>query len=241
MPAIQAVIFDLFGTLVDNFRQDEYVTVVTAMSDVLDVPAPEFAAAIRPLIRDSMVGAYDIAGECVLACAAMGMERSPDLGRQATEVWRQWARRLLATPRLGALDTLRQLKQRGVRLGLISDCADDIPELWPECPLAPWFDAPAFSCRERLMKPDPELYRRVCERLAAEPEAALYVGDTKREVEGARAAGMTAIRIQVPHETDQSHWADREPWDGPVIARLPAVLGWVGDGEVAEGNDSDCL
>lgn len=56
-------------------------------------------------------------------------------------------------------------------------------------------DVVVYSHEEGCMKPDPRLYRIVCERLRVEPEQAVFVDDRPECAEGARAVGLTAIRF----------------------------------------------
>lgn len=221
---IEAVIFDLFGTLINNFRRDEFRAIVAEAARIMDAPEEPFAAEIRKLIPASLTGAYDIAGEATLACRALGLTRTEAQATQAAAAWRVWALALLQRPRSGALETLANLRASGMRTGLISDCAEDIPVLWPQSPIAALIDVPVFSARECIAKPDPAIYLWACERLGVAPAAAVYVGDTADEVVGAQAAGLTAVRIQAPNESVTTHVADRRLWSGPTIASIPEIL-----------------
>ncbi len=223
----QAVIFDLFGTLIDNFRRDEFAAIVGSIARRLGAPEAPFMAAVRPLIPASLTGAYDIAGEAVLACQSLGVPCTRDQAVAAVAEWRTWALGLLNTPRPGALDTLVEVRRRGLRTGLISDCADDIPVLWPQSAFAALIDAPVFSCREGVAKPAVSIYLAACERLKVAPGAALYLGDTADEVAGAQAAGLGAVRILAAYETAATHLADRSDWEGPTISALPNLLGYL--------------
>jgi putative hydrolase of the HAD superfamily len=52
-----------------------------------------------------------------------------------------------------------------------------------------------------LHKPQPEIYRLACERLAVEPAEAVFVDDLRENCEGAEAVGMTALLHRDPAET----------------------------------------
>jgi putative hydrolase of the HAD superfamily len=121
------------------------------------------------------------------------------------------------TPREGALETLGELRRRGLRLGLISVCSEDVCLVWDETPFAGRFDATVFSAACGLMKPDPQIYLRACAELGVEPGECLYVGDgANDELSGARRVGMRPVLIQGPEE--------RPEWDGPRITSIPDVL-----------------
>src|SRR5436305_1555304 len=56
---------------------------------------------------------------------------------------KEYLRKALA-PRPGAVDTLRQLRADGFKVGLITVCSEDIETLWPESDFAGLFDAEVF-------------------------------------------------------------------------------------------------
>jgi putative hydrolase of the HAD superfamily len=72
-----------------------------------------------------------------------------------------------------------------------------------------------------MAKPDPAVYRLAAERLGAEPEECVFVGDgADGELPGAAATGMTVFRTVEFRDTLSG-------WSGPVIdtlVDLPGVL-----------------
>jgi putative hydrolase of the HAD superfamily len=103
---------------------------------------------------------------------------------------------LVRRPRSGALATLDRLRAGGYRLGLLSDCSSELYEAWADTPYASRIDAPVFSWREGLRKPDPRLYATVAARLGVPAEDCWYVGDGgSREHAGAERAGMRPVLI----------------------------------------------
>ena len=127
--------------------------------------------------------------------------------------------REVLTPREGALETLDELRRRGLRLALISVCSEDVCRVWGETAFAQRFDAAVFSATCALMKPDPRIYLLACEQLGVEPPACLYVGDgANDELAGARSVGMNAVLIQRSGEHPHPEW------DGLRITSIPDVL-----------------
>jgi len=126
-------------------------------------------------------------------------------------------------PRAGAVDTLRTLKARGFRVGLITVCTEDVEHLWPETEFAGLFDAEIFSSSFGASKPDPRIYLACCEQLGVEPGEAVFVGDgANDELAGARRVGMEAILIHRAGEDPV--WPDVRGWDGPRVTSIPEVL-----------------
>lgn len=92
------------------------------------------------------------------------------------------------------IDTLKKLKSRGKRLGLISNA--DVTEKygWEDSPLREYFDCAIFSCDVGYVKPDKEIYEMCLQRLGAVPQEALFVGDGgSNELEGAKTLGITTV------------------------------------------------
>lgn len=57
-------------------------------------------------------------------------------------------------------------------------------------------------------KPAPDGIRAACEALGVAPEEAAYVGDARRDLESARAAGVLAVAAGWGHEHDATAPAD---------------------------------
>ena len=96
----------------------------------------------------------------------------------------------------GALALLRQLRARSYRLACFSNTN---PVHWPrfldEMDLRGHFDATFASFELGIVKPDVEAFREVAHRLDCEPERILLLDDNQLNVEGARRAGLRAVRV----------------------------------------------
>jgi len=60
------------------------------------------------------------------------------------------------------------------------------------------FEGILVSGEEKLKKPDTRIYRLLFERYGFEPERALFIDDSLRNVEGAREVGFNAIHFSSP-------------------------------------------
>jgi putative hydrolase of the HAD superfamily len=153
--------------------------------------------------------------------ASLGIEE-PAM-REFLELRREWTRGILARPREGVVETVQELRRRGIRTGLITVCSEDVVDVWPETPFAGLFDAEVFSCSCGLRKPDPQIYRLALEQLGVDAAAALFVGDgANDELAGAERVGMRAILVHRPGEDPQ--WPEVRGWPGPRITAIPDVL-----------------
>jgi putative hydrolase of the HAD superfamily len=94
------------------------------------------------------------------------------------------------------LDALAALRQRGLKLALVSNASTGEVSAWRDSPLSKLFDAAVFSCECGWRKPEPEIYRWALERIETEAGQALFVGDGgSDEHTGARRVGLTAVLI----------------------------------------------
>lgn len=227
-PAV--TIFDLYGTLVDGFSYSQHERALILMAETLQTPDPRaFALSFThdtwlargtgqfPSIEANIAWIYE----------EYGWPLDTDRMAEAIRIRTAFVRQGMA-PLPGALEALQTLKRRGHRLGLISDCSAETPEIWPSLPFAPLIEQPVFSCAVGYLKPDPRIYQIACERLGVAPTDCLYIGDRPEEVIGARGVGMRAIRVRPPHDdTYEAREPDRPVWDGPElesVAQVPAAL-----------------
>ena len=58
------------------------------------------------------------------------------------------------------------------------------------------FSGIMVSAEERLMKPDPAIYRRLCERFSLEASECLFIDDLQRNIDGAQKAGLAGYCFQ---------------------------------------------
>jgi len=221
-----AVIFDLFGTLIDNYSVDEHERVLQEMAGALGAPGDDFARLWVEMYDDRVTGVFPTL-EANIEHICRLLEVNVDAARigDALRIRLDLTRRTLV-PRDGAVETLARLKAAGRKTGLITDCSEAVPRLWHETPFAPLVDAPVFSCTVGLKKPDPRIYRLACEQLAVAPQKCLYLGDGgSRELTGALEVGMHAVLIRVPYEdTYEPHRIDVENWQGASIRALKEIL-----------------
>ena len=91
--------------------------------------------------------------------------------------------------------TLSCLRASTLKLGLITNGSVRMQSRKLDClALAPVFDTILISDAEGISKPDPRIFHRALERLHVSPPRSVFVGDHPEvDVSGARAAGMQAI------------------------------------------------
>ncbi|GAA1514211.1 HAD-IA family hydrolase [Streptomyces synnematoformans] len=86
-------------------------------------------------------------------------------------------------------DVLRGLRERDVRVGVVSNIGWDPRPVFRAHGLDDHVDAYTLSYEHGVQKPDARLFRAACEALAHAPEDVLMVGDDRRADGGAAALG----------------------------------------------------
>jgi putative hydrolase of the HAD superfamily len=121
---------------------------------------------------------------------------------------------------------LRSLKDRGKKLGLVSNA--DVTEIvaWNESPVAALFDSVVFSCHVGCVKPEREIYETSMRGLRARAADCVFVGDGGcSELEGARNVGLTTVMMTgVIRETWPDKIAERKIHADFVIETLGDLL-----------------
>ena len=91
---------------------------------------------------------------------------------------------------------LRQLKDRGLELGIISNFDSRLFPVLRGLGIERYFDTVTISSLAQAAKPAPKIFQSALEKHAADPEDALHIGDSLREdVEGAVKAGLSGVLL----------------------------------------------
>lgn len=184
----QAVIFDLFGTLVPAFSSEEAVDGYGSVADDLGVEREAFMRRWEEWAEPRGTGELSVE-ECFLrTCRALGVEGDVEA---FLDLRRGFLRRQIA-PFPDAVETLAEAGRRGLRVGLLSNCSSDVPAVFAETELALLVDDAVFSCSVGLAKPDERIFHLAAERLGVAPEDCLLVDDREENLEAARRVGMDA-------------------------------------------------
>ena len=89
----------------------------------------------------------------------------------------------------------RDLQQRGIRTGILSNIGDLMEAgIREKFTWIAEFDHCTWSHRLKLAKPESAIYKHAAEALLTEPEHVLFIDDRKENIDGARLAGMVALQ-----------------------------------------------
>jgi 2-haloacid dehalogenase len=99
----------------------------------------------------------------------------------------------------GTVEILAELRTSGIRLLALTNWS---AETWPigraRFPFLAWFEAVIVSGEERLVKPDPAIFRILVDRHGLDPATTVFVDDLARNVEAAASLGFRTILFTTP-------------------------------------------
>ena len=226
------MIFDLFGTLVEGWGERGAARKAAEIAEILAVPGPLFgevmAATYTLRASGQMGGPQEMLWNL---CEMIGQHPPPDALRRAAAARVGQFQEVLGQARPEVASLLAVLRDRSVRIGLITDCSGETPIVWCHLSWTAPIEAAVFSWREGVRKPAPILYQRVCELLGLEPSVCLYVGDGgSQELTGAKRAGMQTRQLVVQRvDGDEPLQYDPDAaWSGPTVSTLSAILPLLG-------------
>lgn len=99
----------------------------------------------------------------------------------------------------GTVGILEELRQRGTPLYAITNFNQDkFRETLERFSFLRTFRDIVVSGDERLLKPDPAIYRVLLERNGIDAAACVFIDDSEKNVRGAEAVGMKAIHFTTP-------------------------------------------
>ena len=93
-------------------------------------------------------------------------------------------------PIWGMEQVLRGLAARGYKLYILSNCGMHFHDFEYRIPAFDCFSGVLLSAEEDLLKPDPAIYRRLCDKFDLVAEECVFVDDLQRNIDGARSVGM---------------------------------------------------
>lgn len=97
----------------------------------------------------------------------------------------------------GMEEYVRELKAAGYHVcGLSNWSAESFPVLSPKYPVLGLIEDKVISGYEKLLKPDPAIYRLALGRFGANPDETVFVDDNPANVAAARALGIHAVRFE---------------------------------------------
>lgn len=211
---IRCVVFDLWNTLVRSRGGNPFQQARALLRE-------DQVGAFPELVRDGMRADYPSA-EAFLAVwrDRLGLEAAQEKA-MAEAFATADAEAELFPDTLAALGQTRELG----RLALLSNTQRFDMDLLDRLALAPFFRVRGLSAELGALKPEPEIFERLQQKLGLFPGNLVMVGDSwKDDVEGALAAGWTAIWVNRDGKPRPDHEPEAELVEVASLAQVPTVV-----------------
>lgn len=209
LPTPDAALFDLDGTLVDNFTAIHVCCAEVAK----ELGFPEMS--------------YDTVKSAVGGSIAVTMRRllPPEIGDRAVALYRQkFARRMFEGLYVyeGVEDILKTLRARGVKLAVFTNKDIGATRLiLDHTGLTGYFDAVIGTGDTPWRKPDAAFTAHALATLGAKAETTVMIGDSPFDIAAARNGGLRAVYCVTTGSHDAAQLAEHAP-DG-VHAGMDAL------------------
>jgi putative hydrolase of the HAD superfamily len=235
---IRAVLFDLGDTLwkVDSSsgEMEAYARVRAALVKALGEGVPDertlrdaAAAVFLQEVNEWLAGKMEeisVEEAYRRAFANLGLEVPDALLRRMGELAISGSIRYKVDPDTPGV--LRALKERGLRLGAVSNTYQSRAPLehsLADHGLLSYLDVLVISSEVGLMKPHPAIFRAALEDLRVSPAEAVFVGDIPwGDIKGAKDVGMRAVLTHQFHQEDPGQYRP-----DLIIGRLGEIVDYV--------------
>jgi putative hydrolase of the HAD superfamily len=232
MGKTDAVIFDLYNTLLDNKTDEERQNTYEFLSLWLSYHGVWIKpVALRRLYLDlchqemsKCVGDFPDIEIGNVFSAILALPGGPPvpalLVAQLALLFRIWTTDRLS-PFPGAIPLLAALKGR-VKLAIASNAQRlfTLPEL-ARFGMGAYFDAVVFSSDLGVCKPDPRLFHAALDALSVPPQRAIFVGDNpEADIRGAQGVGMKAVWVNRGGAVEKGSEADYVVADESSLTEL---------------------
>jgi putative hydrolase of the HAD superfamily len=211
---IEAVLFDLGNTLVYSNPEDTFQRILATQGITKSLEE----------IRNAMIKGtkeFDIEGheglsahEFYTQCNMVQLKHLSLEGSEAKEIAEniniQWWKFAEFHVYSEVKDTLQRLKQKGLKIGLITGgFEEDIEMILPKTGLDKFFDVKVGVNTTGKRKPHPRAFMYALKQLGVKPREAVFVGDNfEADYLGARKAGMMSVLIKRKDQPLQRLYTD---------------------------------
>ena len=182
---IKNIVFDM-GNVLLAYTPEEYVKKIIA--------DPEAAQAVlKELFHGpewTELDAGTITEEQAILQVQARIPRFAESVQHAMDLWHSDL-----TPMPGMPEIVDGLKARHYKVFLLSNTSLRFLKYYRKVEMFRKLDGFVISAQEKLMKPDPAIYRCLCSRYNLLPQECLFVDDLQNNVDGAVACGWSGHRF----------------------------------------------
>jgi len=188
---VKAVVFDLGGVLID---WDPRYLYRKLLGD--EAAVEEFLATVCTPAWN----AEQDRGRPFAEGVAELVERHPAQAAAIAAYHQRWAE-MLGGEIPGSVEVLAELRAAGVPVYALTNWSAETFGIARErFEFLEWFDGVLVSGEERMIKPDPAIFRLLLDRFGLDSEATFYVDDSEPNVEAAGRLGFDTVRFTGPEQ-----------------------------------------
>jgi putative hydrolase of the HAD superfamily len=189
---VDAVLLDLYDTLV----RTHWGQLSERITAELDIDKADLFRAYELTRAARGVGTYgSVRGDMTAIVEAVGVDPDAELIERLLALEREFSETGVELWE-DSLPVVRELRARGAKTALISNCSHSTRPIVDRLEIAGEFDAILLSFEVGMHKPDPAIYREALRRLGdVSPDRAVFVDDQPAYCDGAAVLGIETFLI----------------------------------------------
>ncbi len=191
---IKSVVFDMFETLVTPYRSELYFGEHIAKD--LNISEEDFRDIWDKTNNERTIGKLTFEDAIQIIMRSYGIY-SQEVLTKIVEKRIRCKQQVFTTYSDEVISMLEELKNRNVKIALISNCYSEEVDVIKESSLYSFFDVAMLSYEQGIKKPDLEIYQRTLQKLNVKASECLYVGDGgSHELDAAFESGMKPLQAK---------------------------------------------
>ena len=183
----EAIIFDLGGVLIDWDPKHLYTKVFDEDQEKIE----HFLSTVCPPSWNAKLDA----GYSFSAAIEERIKLFPD-HREAIQLYGSRWIEMIGGQIDGTVEILAALKRKGLPLFVLSNWSTETyPYVYQRFEFLKWFDIVILSGEEKVVKPDPAIFRVLLNRIAYQAEQCLFIDDVADNTHSAEQLGFQTIHF----------------------------------------------
>jgi 2-haloacid dehalogenase len=191
-PAIEAVVFDVGGVLVDWNPRHLYRKLFNGDEGAME----HFLATVCTQEWNE----HNDRGRPLADGVALLVAEYPQHAELIDAFATRWTETIAGVIQ-GTVDVLRDLRDAGIAVYALTNwSAETFALVRDDFDFLSWFDGMVISGEEGVIKPEPRIFEILCKRYRLQPATTVFVDDSAANVDAAASLGFRAVQFRDPAE-----------------------------------------